>query len=66
MKVFLNGAAVDCGAARTVEDLIQKHQLSPETTLVEHNGGALHRRDWSARRLQEDDRLEILQVAAGG
>jgi len=66
MKIFLNGERVDCGEAHTVDELIQRHQLAPATTLVEWNGTALHRRDWPARALQENDRLEILQVAAGG
>lgn len=66
MKIFLNGAPVNCAGARTVEELIQRHPLPPATTLVEWNGTALHRRDWPGRTLQENDRLEILQVAAGG
>jgi thiamine biosynthesis protein ThiS len=66
MTIFVNGAQVDCGKGCTVSELIRKHQLSPETTLVECNGIALHRRDWPVQTLQENDRLEILQVAAGG
>jgi thiamine biosynthesis protein ThiS len=65
MKIYLNGEAVDCDAG-TVDELIQRHQLLPATTLVEWNGKALHRRDWRGRTLQENDRLEILQVASGG
>jgi thiamine biosynthesis protein ThiS len=34
--------------------------------LVEHNGLALHRSEWPSARLAEGDRIEILQVAAGG
>lgn len=66
MKIFLNGQQVDCGDARTVDELIQRHRLPLATTLVECNGTALQRRDWAARALLENDRLEILQVAAGG
>ncbi len=66
MKIFLNGEAVDCSEARTVEELIRQLQLLPETTLVEHNGAALRRHDWPAQLLQESDRIEILRVAAGG
>jgi sulfur carrier protein len=49
-----------------VTEFIQRHGLSPETTLVERNGDALHRREWAEERLQPNDRLEILRVAAGG
>ena len=66
MKIYLNGAAADCGSGATVAELIERHGLSPETTLVERNGIALHRREWAAEKLQENDRIEILRVAAGG
>ncbi len=66
MTIFVNGARVDCGAARTAEELIERYQLQAETTLVEHNGAALHRREWPVRQLSEGDRIEILRVAAGG
>jgi thiamine biosynthesis protein ThiS len=66
MKIFVNGEAFDCDGGATVTELIQGHGLSPETTLVEHNGKALHRRDWPNEKLQPNDRLEILSVAAGG
>ena len=65
MIVLMNGERVDCGDALTVAEVIRRHQLPPETTLVEHNGSALRRGEWS-KPLQENDRLEILRVAAGG
>jgi sulfur carrier protein len=66
MKILVNGERVECDAARTVDELIQHHRLGSETTLVELNGAALHRREWPAQVLQENDRIEILRVAAGG
>jgi thiamine biosynthesis protein ThiS len=66
MKIFLNGEGFDCDDRATVTELIQRHGLSPETTLVERNGDALPRRDWPNEKLQPNDRLEILSVAAGG
>jgi sulfur carrier protein len=66
MKIFVNGEAIDCHDGLTVREFIQRHGLSPETTLVERNGDALHRREWAEERLQPNDRLEILRVAAGG
>ena len=66
MNIFVNGERVDCGDARTVEGLMRRHRLPPETTLVEHNGTALHRREWPSRSLEENDRVEVLRVAAGG
>ncbi|MGH7938042.1 MAG: sulfur carrier protein ThiS [Bryobacteraceae bacterium] len=66
MNIYLNGEEVDCGERNTIAELIERHQLSPEMTLVEHNGAALHRREWPTQELQPNDRVEILRVAAGG
>jgi thiamine biosynthesis protein ThiS len=66
MKIFLNGESVECSDLQTIEELIERHKLAPETTLVEHNGLALRRRDWPNEKLEENDRIEILRVAAGG
>ena len=66
MRIFVNGEACDCDPGLTIADLIARHRLVPEATLVEQNGTALPRRNWKERRLQENDRLEILSVAAGG
>jgi thiamine biosynthesis protein ThiS len=65
MKIFLNGEPAECDDS-TVEQLIARHALLPETTLIERNGVALRRRDWATEKLGEGDRLEILRVAAGG
>ena len=65
MKIFLNGEPLEC-RSQSVEELIQTHQLAPETTLIERNGLALHRRDWPNEKLRDGDRIEILRVAGGG
>ena len=65
MTIFVNGEATDCENG-TIEMLIQRHGFSPETTLVEHNGSALPRREWATQKMEENDRVEILRVAAGG
>ena len=66
MKIFVNDEPFDCEAGLTIAELIEQHRLIPEATLVEQNGVAQPRRDWRERSLQENDRLEILRVAAGG
>jgi thiamine biosynthesis protein ThiS len=66
MNIFLNGERVACEDAQTVAELLQERRQSPGNTLVEHNGIALRSREWPNQKLAEGDRLEILQVAAGG
>jgi sulfur carrier protein len=46
--------------------LIDRYQLPPQSILVEHNGLALHRHEWSGRSLAEGDRIEFIRVVAGG
>jgi sulfur carrier protein len=66
MRISLNGQEAGAGAAQTVAELIGHLELPPETVLIEHNGVALHRREWPQRTLADGDRIEIVQVVAGG
>jgi sulfur carrier protein len=66
MRISLNGEEADAGGAQTVAELIGRFQLPPETVLIEHNGVALHRREWPQKALTDGDRIEIIRVVAGG
>lgn len=66
MRVWLNGELAETRDARTVGELAERYGLHPHLVLVEHNGTALHQREWSARRLREADRVEFIRVVAGG
>ena len=66
MNVWLNGESADARGAETVAQLAERYGLAPNTVLVEHNGVALHQREWTARPLQEADRVEFIRVVAGG
>ena len=66
MRISLNGQEADTRGAQTVAELIRRFELPPETILIEHNGVALHRREWPQKPLTDGDRLEIIRVAAGG
>ena len=66
MNVLLNGEKVDAGEARTIAELVERYQLSPQSILVEHNSVALHRREWPQTALIEGDRIEFIRVVAGG
>ena len=49
-----------------VEDLLAELSLPAPLMLVEYNGKALHRSEWTSVTLSEGDRLELMKVAAGG
>ncbi|HJX97566.1 MAG TPA: sulfur carrier protein ThiS [Chthoniobacterales bacterium] len=66
MQISLNGEATDSRGAQTVADLVRRFELLPEAVLIEHNGVALHRREWEERPLTEGDRVEVVRVVAGG
>ncbi len=63
--VCLNGSSRTV-SARTVADLPGELGLAAETLLIEHNGKALLRSEWTETSLSDGDRLEFLRVAAGG
>ncbi|HEY5706965.1 MAG TPA: sulfur carrier protein ThiS [Terrimicrobiaceae bacterium] len=65
MNLLLNGQEEEV-RAQTVAGLVSDLGLAPETVLVEHNGTALLRSEWAHTALSDNDRLEILRVAAGG
>lgn len=66
MTVWLNGEEADTRGAMTIAELADRYQLHPNSILVEHNGLALHQREWSTRALGEADRIEFIRVVAGG
>jgi thiamine biosynthesis protein ThiS len=66
MTIQLNGENIEAGGAKTVRELVERYNLPPKTVLIEHNGVALHQREWSDRDLAEGDRIELLRVVAGG
>jgi sulfur carrier protein len=66
MKIAVNGESVDTPEPQTITELVERYELPPRSILVEHNGLALHRHEWSKRPLAEGDRIEFIRVVAGG
>jgi thiamine biosynthesis protein ThiS len=66
IAVFVNGHARQVGAETTLGDLAQSCGLDPKRLLVELNLRTLPREEWPAQALQHGDRVEFIQVVAGG
>lgn len=66
MTISVNGETVDARDAKTIAELVDRYKLPPQAVLVEHNGVALHRYEWSECLLAEGDRVEFIRVVAGG
>lgn len=65
MKLILNGDEREVGATQ-VENLVEELGLPLAAALVEHNGKALFRSEWTTTYLHEGDRVEIIRMVAGG
>ena len=66
MTISINGEQREIGRAVNVAELIDELALPAPATLVEHNGLALRREEWSGRALAEGDRIELIRIVAGG
>ena len=65
MKLVLNGTEREVTASNA-EELVAELGLPLAAALVEHNGVALLRSEWTKTKLQTGDRLEIIRMVAGG
>ena len=66
MNLTINGEATDVLDVQTLPQLLERLELPAPALLIEHNGVALHRKEWQTRLLAEGDRLEFLRITAGG
>jgi thiamine biosynthesis protein ThiS len=66
MTISLNGERVEARGAADIAELVDRFQFAPQTILIEHNGVALHRHEWSQRVLRDGDQVELVRVVAGG
>ena len=67
MTLTINGECQSFAPApETVAELIKTLDLDEKPVLVEHNGTALFPREFTKTALTDLDKLEIIQIAAGG
>jgi thiamine biosynthesis protein ThiS len=65
-QIIANGKPVAAAVPCTIEDFLAAQKLLPRSVVVEHNGEAVAPSEFSQRRLQAGDRLEIVKIVAGG
>lgn len=66
MRVTVNGKEIDLTREMTIVELLHEKGLHETLVAVEHNLSWLRREDWSTVALKDGDRLEIVQIMAGG
>jgi len=65
-QVFANGNPVEAPVPCTLEEFLVAQNLLPRSVVVEHNGDAVAPSEFRQRQVQAGDRLEIVNIVAGG
>ena len=64
--ITANGQKIAAALPCSIEELLVAQKLLPRSVVVEHNGEAVAPSEFSQRRLNAGDRLEIVKIVAGG
>ena len=66
MTAIVNGEPRLVPEGLTISDLLQEFGLPAKSVLVERNGEPIGRDDFGDQHIQADDRIEIINMVAGG
>ena len=66
MKAVINGEPRVVPEGMTISGLLQEFGLPAKSVLVERNGEPVGRDDFDDERIQPNDRIEIINMVAGG
>jgi thiamine biosynthesis protein ThiS len=64
--VIANGRRTVAQLPCSIEEFLLAQHLRPRSVVVEHNGQAVAPSEFPNRTLNDGDRLEIVQIVAGG
>jgi thiamine biosynthesis protein ThiS len=64
--VTANGKEVQADVPCSLEEFLISRSLLPRSVVVEHNGDAVAPSEFSERRVNPGDKLEIVKIVAGG
>lgn len=64
--ITANGKQVPLDQPCTIEQFLLSQNLLPRSVVVEHNGEAVAPSEFGRRFIAIGDRLEIVQIVAGG
>lgn len=64
--VTANGQRIEARLPCSIEEFLVAQKLLPRSVVVEHNGEAVAPSEFSHRRLEAGDCLEIVKIVAGG
>jgi len=64
--IIANGRPIEARFPCTLAEFLLAQEHSPRSVVVEHNGQAVAPSEFASRPLQAGDRIEIVQIVAGG
>ena len=64
--IIANGKTIAARLPCSIEEFLLDQKLLPRSVVVEHNGEAVAPSEFSKRKLESGDRLEIVKIVAGG
>ena len=64
--VIANGERISAEVPCSIEHFLRARKLLPRSVVVEHNGQAVAPSEFGDRQLADGDRLEIVNIVAGG
>ncbi len=65
-SLIANGRETPADLPCSIEAFLLAQHLLPRSVVVEHNGEAVAPSQFATRQLSPGDRLEIVQIVAGG
>jgi thiamine biosynthesis protein ThiS len=65
-RVTANGLEMQANLPCSLEEFLLAQKLLPRSVVVELNGEAVSPSEFPQRQIQSGDRLEIVQIVAGG
>lgn len=66
MNIELNNQLIETEDRTTVYDLLQRHFLPQAGIAVAVNNCVVPKPQWESRRLEENDKVIVIQAACGG
>ncbi|MGZ8899022.1 MAG: sulfur carrier protein ThiS [Limisphaerales bacterium] len=64
--MIANGKPIEAALPCSIEQFLLTQHLLPKSVVVEHNNEAVAPSEFSTRILRAGDRVEIVQIVAGG
>jgi len=66
MRLTVNGKVMHFEREMSISEFLRSRDLAEALVAVEHNLSWTSREDWPRIVLQEDDRVEVVRIMAGG